>query len=44
MKVVFFLHIEVSVTARLLVQMIPTECCVSEYDLETSIIRRRRPE
>jgi len=39
-----FLHIEVSVTARLLVQRIPTDCGVSEYDLETSTMRRCRPD
>jgi hypothetical protein len=33
----------VSATGLSLVQRRPTECGVSEYDLETSVMRRPRP-
>jgi hypothetical protein len=36
-------QIEVSATGRSLVQMSPTECGVSECDLEISTIRRPMP-
>jgi len=35
--------VEVSATGRSLVQRSPTECDVSEYDIETSTMRRPRP-
>jgi hypothetical protein len=34
-------EVEVSATGRSLVQRSPTECGVSEYDIETSTLRRR---
>ena len=36
-------QVEVSATVRSLVQSSPTECDVSEYDLEASTMRRPRP-
>jgi hypothetical protein len=36
-------QVEVSASGRSLVQRSPTECGVSECDLETSTMRRRRP-
>jgi hypothetical protein len=35
--------LEVSAMGQSLVQRGPTECGVSEYDLETSIMRRPKP-
>ena len=35
-------HVEVSVVDRSLVQRMPTECTVSECDLETSTMRKPR--
>ena len=40
---VLFCQIEASATDRSLVQRSPTECGVSEYDLETSTMRRSSP-
>jgi len=36
-------QVEVSATVRSLVQRSPTECCVSECDIETSTVGRCRP-
>jgi len=36
-------EVEVSATGRSLVQRSPTECVVSECDVETSTMRRPRP-
>jgi hypothetical protein len=36
-------EVKASATDRSLVQRSPTECDVSEYDLETSTVRRARP-
>ena len=40
---VVFCQVEVSATCRSLVQRSPTECGVSECDLETSTMRRPSP-
>ena len=40
---VVFCQVEVPATGRSLVQKSPTECGVSEYDLETSTTRRPSP-
>ena len=40
---VVFCQVEVSASARSLVQRIPTECGVSECDREASIMRSPRP-
>jgi hypothetical protein len=40
---VVFCQVEVSATGRSLVQRSPTECGVSECDLETSSMRRPSP-
>jgi hypothetical protein len=37
------LQVEVFATGRLLVQRSTTECGVSEYDRETSIMKKPRP-
>jgi hypothetical protein len=38
-----FCQVQVSATGRSLIQRSPTDCDVSEYDLETSTMRRPRP-
>jgi hypothetical protein len=40
---VVYCQVQVSATGRSLVQRSPSECGVSEFDLETSTIRRPRP-
>jgi len=42
-KIVVCCQVEVYGADRLLVQRSPTKCDVSEYDLETSLVRMPRP-